>query len=572
MKLPGIRVGEVGRFHGERLPRPNYQALGQAIGGVVQSVAGLVKDRADTELSEATGTAAQELSLLRAKLETARAIPTREIPDEIPHEVNFTVADSSGTVREVGKPFVYAHEVADEWWATKSQEIVQAHASQIKDKAQRAKFVEEMMTRYVAPGSQAIAQASIIKARAHNQATAMEAVEAVLSSDAPTADREEQARDIIHRQVAQGADPVWAEQQLSAIGPRVDQIDVQNQLMKATSADQVNQVIEDMWTADNRMTPETMRTINAQADKMNNEFERQRSEKHKKNGAELTSQFFEGTLTVQGINTALEADNITRETAMILYNALQTGSGTSAKASNEFTLSTWRNEIIKLPYTGNKNTVRGKAEYLKLAIQMEAMGLTPTGQPTGKPPGISGTDAATLVKEIDTKVKSTLEAKGYSDAWQMIKSHTGVQDSITGLLVGDQPNVEAATAFKQALMMYMDQFGIDADPIAFFNENKAAFKAENFEDPVNQEFIQFLPQAQNFMTSNADGTYTFGKEQQKSFVLWLQQQVNSGAMGRAEGEEIAARFAAYYRGQGQPPNGGRLMLEEDHPLYQQFEQ
>lgn len=570
MKLPGIRVGGVGAMHGRNLPRPNYQALGQAIGGVVTSVASLVKDRADTELSEATGTAAQELSLLRAKLETARAVQTGEIPDDIPHEVNFTVTDSSGNVREVGKPFVYAHEIADEWWAVKSQEIVSAHAAQIKDPAQRAKFVEEMMTRYVAPGSQAIAKASILKARAHNQATAQAAVEQVLASDAPTEEREEQAKQIIERQVAQGADPVWASQQIQSIGPRVDQIDVQNQLMKASSADQVNQVIEDMWTNGNRMTPETMRTVNAQGDKMINGFEQQRAEKHRTNGAELTSQFFENTLTVQDVNVALEDDDITRETAMILYNALNTGG--SSGASNEFTLSRWRNEIIKLPYTGNKNTVSGKAEYLKLAIQMEAMGLTPTGQPTGRPPGISGTDAAKLIKDIDTKVKSTLEAQGYDDAWQMIKAHTGIQETLTGLLYGDQPNVEAATAFKQALMQYMDQFGVDADPIAFFNENKSSFKSDNFEDPVNQEFIEFFPQAQNFMTRNSDGTYAFSKEQQRSFVLWVQQQVQGGAMDRAQAEQVAARFSAYYRGQGQPPNGGRLMLEEDHPLYQQFEQ
>jgi hypothetical protein len=572
MKLPGIRVGEVGRFHGERLPRPNYQSLGNAISGAIQSAAGLLRSQSDTALSEATGTAAQELSLLRAKLEASRAIPTREIPDEIPHEVNFTVTDSNGNVREVGKPFVYTHEVADEWWAIKSQEIVNAHASKIADKEQRAKFVEEMMTRYVAPGSQAIATSSIIKSRAHNQATAQDAVEQVLASDAPTADREEQARAIIERQVAQGADTVWAAQQLDAIGPRVDQIDVQNQLMKAQSQDQVNQIVEDMWTSGNRMTPETMRTVNAQADKMVNEFERQRSEKHKRNGAELTSQFFEATLTVQDVNAALERDDITRETAMILYNALQTGDGGAAKASNQFTLSKWRNEIIKLPYTGNKNTVSGKAEFLKLAIQMEAMGLTPTGVPTGRPPGISGTDAAKLVTEIDTKVKNTLEAKGYDDAWQMIKAHTGVQDTLTGLLVGDQPNVEAATAFKQALMQYMDQFGIDADPIAFFNENKASFKSENFEDPVNQEFVQYFPQAKNFMTTNADGSFTFTRDQQRNFVKWLSSQVENQAMNREQAEQIAARFAAYYRGQGQPPNGGRLMLEEDHPLYQQFGQ
>jgi len=303
---------------------------------------------------------------------------------------------------------------------------------------------------------------------------------------------------------------------------------------------------------------------------MINGFEQQRAEKHRTNGAELTSQFFENTLTVQDVNVALEDDDITRETAMILYNALNTGG--SSGASNEFTLSRWRNEIIKLPYTGNKNTVSGKAEYLKLAIQMEAMGLTPTGQPTGRPPGISGTDAAKLIKDIDTKVKSTLEAQGYDDAWQMIKAHTGIQETLTGLLYGDQPNVEAATAFKQALMQYMDQFGVDADPIAFFNENKSSFKSDNFEDPVNQEFIEFFPQAQNFMTRNSDGTYAFSKEQQRSFVLWVQQQVQGGAMDRAQAEQVAARFSAYYRGQGQPPNGGRLMLEEDHPLYQQFEQ
>lgn len=571
MKLPGIQVGGVGRYHGERLPRPNYQALGSAISGAIQAAAGIMKDKSDTDLSEATGTAAQELSLLRAKLETARAVPTGEIPDEIPHEVNFTVADSNGNVREVGKPFVYAHEVADEWWAVKSQEIVNAHAARITNKEQRAKFIEEMMTRYVAPGSQAIAKASILKARAHNQATAQDAIEQVLASDAPTEDREEQARDIIERQVAQGADPIWASQQLQAIGPRVDQIDVQNELMKAGTADEVNQVIEDMWTGDNRMTAETMRSINAQADKKINEIEQRRAEMHKRNGAELTSQFFENTLTVEQVNGALEGDKITREVAMILYNALNSGAG-SSKASNEFILSKWRNEIIKLPYTGNKSTVSGKAEYLKLAIQMEAMGLTPTGQPTGRPPGISGTDAAKLVKEIDGKVKATVEAQGYSDAWGMIKSYTGVQDSLTGALVGNQPNIEAATAFKQALMQYMDQFGIDADPIQFFNANKSSFAPANYEDPVNQEFIDFFPQAQNFMTQAPDGSYTFSKEQQRNFVLWVQSQVQAEAMPREQAEQVAARFAAYYRGQGQPPNNGRLMLEEDHPLYQQFEQ
>jgi hypothetical protein len=374
---------------------------------------------------------------------------------------------------------------------------------------------------------------------------------------------------MIERQVAQGADPVWASQQMQSIGPLVDQIDVQNELMKANSADQVNQVIEDMWTSGNRMTPETMRTVNAQADKMINEFEQQRAEKHRTNGAELTSQFFENTLTVQDVNVALENDDITRETAMILYNALNTG-GVN-KASNEFTLSTWRNEIIKLPYTGNKTTVTGKAEFLKLAIQMEAMGLTPTGQPTGRPPGISGTDAAKLIKDIDAKVKQTLEAQGFDDAWSMIKSHTGVKDEY-GNLFGNQAEVLAATQFKLALIQYMDQFGADADPIAFFNANKATFSKENFEDPVNQEFVDFFPQAQNFMTRNDDGTYAFSREQQRSFVVWLQQQVQGGAMNRDQAEVVAARFSAYYRGQGQPPNDGRLMLEEDHPLYQQFEQ
>jgi hypothetical protein len=121
-------------------------------------------------------------------------------------------------------------------------------------------------------------------------------------------------------------------------------------------------------------------------------------------------------------------------------------------------------------------------------------------------------------------------------------------------------------------MQYMDQFGIDADPIQFFNANKKAFAPANYEDPVNQEFIEYFPQAQNFMTSNPDGTYTFSNEQQRNFIIWLQNQVQGQAMDRAQAEQVAARFAAYYRGQGQPPNNGRLMLEEDHPLYKQFEQ
>lgn len=568
MKLPEIRVGGVGRYHAENLPRPNYQGVGTAAGRLIDAIAGLVKDKSDTELSEATGTAAQELSLLRAKLETSRSLPINEVPDEIPHEVNFKVTDDSGNTREVGRPFVYAHEVADEWWAIKSQEIVDSYASGIADEGQKAKFYEEMMTRYVAPGSLAIAKSSIIKSRAHNQATAQDAIQRVISSDAPTQDREEQARGIIERQIEQGADPIWASQQLQTIGPRVDQIDTQNAIMKAGSRDEVEMVVEEMWAADNRMAPETMRTLNVQADKRIAEFEQERSDKHKRFGAELTSVFFEGDLTIDAVNSALESDKIDRPTAMILYNAMN--SGGSTKASNEFTLSTWRNEIIKLPYTGNKATVSGKAEYLKLAIQMEAMGLNPNGTPTGRDPGISGTDAETLIEDIDKKVKTTLKTKGYDDAWDMVKSHSGVKDEF-GSLFGNQSQINAAIAFKQALVQYTDQYGIDAKPVEFFNANKASFAPENYEDPVNQEFVEFLPQASQFMTPNADSTYGFSLGQQKQFVTWLSSQVESGAMDRTKAENIAARFSAYYRGLGVAPNNGQLMLEEDHLLYKQFE-
>lgn len=569
MKLPGINVGGLGRFHNENLPRPNYQALGEAIGNTARAVANLVKTESDADLNEAIGSAAQELSLLRAKLETSRAIPTNEIPDEIPHEVHFKVVDSSGNVREVGKPFVYAHEIADEWWATKSQEILATHAESIANEDKRAEFYETLMTRYVAPGSQAIAQASIIKGRAYDQAMAQDAVDQVLASDAPTEVREEQAREIIDRQVAQGADPTWAAQQREQIGPRVDQIDFQNRLMKANSTSEVQTVVEDMWIADHRMSPETMRTLNAQADKQIQEFEAARKRKHTETGAELTSMFFENRLSVDDINAALEADDLDRPTAMILYNALQSGNG-AANATDPFTLSKYRGEIIKLPYTGGNNTVSGKAEFLKLMINSEAMGLTPLGTPTGRPPAITGTDAATLNKEIDAKVKATLRGPDFKDGWEQIKEYTQIQDMF-GSILGDQKNVNAAMAFKKALMRYMDQYGLEADPIAFFESNKATYHPDNFEDPINQEFVELYPPAVNFMTQNPDGTYTFPVAQQRAFISTLTAGATSGTIEQERAEEVAARFMAYYRGQGVAPPG-TLALDDDHPLYHQFEQ
>ncbi|KKN23620.1 hypothetical protein LCGC14_0903220, partial [marine sediment metagenome] len=252
MKLPHIDVRPVGEFAKGNIQQPNYQALGEAAGDVISAGGNLAialhNRKIDSQYTAAMGEAAQELSVLRAKLESSNSLPVEEIPDDITYESSLTILDPDGESREIDRPTVFTHEVADEWWDKKSQEIIDRYASNISSDKARAKFMGEMGTRYVAPGAMAIAKASITRARAHNQAVAQNTIQEILASNAPTSVREEQAREVIARQLLLGADPLQMSIQLMAIGPKIDRIDAQNALRAASSLDAIDQVEEEIWT------------------------------------------------------------------------------------------------------------------------------------------------------------------------------------------------------------------------------------------------------------------------------------------------------------------------------------
>jgi hypothetical protein len=273
-------------------------------------------------------------------------------------------------------------------------------------------------------------------------------------------------------------------------------------------------------------------------------------------------------------NRALERDEITSAQWNIMRNALDAGGAT--KATNQFVLSRWRQEIVKLPYTGGRMLVSEKGDILKNQIQMATMGLNPNG--TINPAGatITGTDAASLIREIDAKVKATRKTLDYDRAWSLIRMANNVkmglaEELIAGQMYGSQPEINATVAFKQALDLYMDQYGADADPIAFFNANKSTYTADNYQDPVNREFADLYPAAQGYMTIE-DDRLQFSPEAQERFVTDFAAMYRNGQVDAADANEIMSRFYAYYRGQGTLPPDQTLMFEADHPLYNQFRQ
>ena len=169
MKLPAINVPSTGRYHAKNLPRPDAAAVGRATSGLIGAIGGLIDT--DTGISSATGEAARELSELRAKLETSNTIPAEEVPESIEFSNTKTVTDDRGEEIEIELPFVYTHQIADRWWQEQSAAIVDKYANTIGSKVARAKFVDEITTRYVAPGSLAIGKASITRKKAHGWAT-----------------------------------------------------------------------------------------------------------------------------------------------------------------------------------------------------------------------------------------------------------------------------------------------------------------------------------------------------------------------------------------------------------------
>lgn len=573
MKLPGIDVKGVGEFQKGKIAKPDYMGKSQALAGAVKSAAevGIIiyKEKNESDFTGAMGDAATELSELRAKLETSRSIPTEEIPDTIIHEMGMTVTDMQGNERDIGKPFTFTHEIADEWWAQKSQEIVDKHAANITDPELKQKFINDIGERYVQSGSLAIGKASIIKSRMHNQATAQESVQALLASNAPTAVREEQAHEILDRQLMMGADPVWVQQQKQMVGPYVDQLDTKNALMNAATQDELDQIVEEMYVGDNRMSVSQMNSLNVTADKRTAEFELRHKEMQRETGDRMFKAMVDGTLTNEQISDEVINDGITREVGTVYYNMINKGGGT-VKETRPATLNHYREQIIMLPYTGNNVRMSEKAQLLKRIIIGEVTGLTPQGQPSGKPATITGTEGQLLIKEIDAKLKSVHQgSQAYQRAWESIQAVSGVKDILGAGLDGSQPNVNAALAFKRALDTYMDQFGADADPSGFFQTNRGIFAPENFEDPVNIEFSDAVPIARNYMELDAGGELRFSDAKRREFLGWMKTAQTDGTLDVADADRIGAYFMAFYLGRGQAPVTG-LQAPQDSDLYGQF--
>lgn len=578
LKIPDIAQQPVGEFAFGNIPQPNYEARGKAaqelIGATGKVIAEVALQDADTELNEATAGAANDFAELRAKLEKTNTIPSEEIPDEIVHEYGTTITDIKGDRVEIGTPRVFTHEIADEWWKIKSEEITQYWANRISNREARAKFLEDVGTRYVAPGTFAINAASIARRRAYNQAMAEKAVRDTIASDADKAIKEQQAREIIRRQQMLGADPKWVEDRLAEIGPLIDQLEVQNQIFAATTKDQIDLIEEAMYSDETRMTPAQIRTMSAQMDTRRNEFDAEELERQGENAAKA---FFELVSPDIPFNEMTVADlvlvgDITNSAGWTLYNALQEGSTT--RASDPVALSLYRSAMTALPYTGNRARVKERADLLRLTVSMAAAGLNPNGTPSGLPARLTGTDAAKLRKEIDAIELATLESDEYDRALKQVYTWTHVavdlEGQITIALGGNQHQVDAALEFKRGLDNYMDAYGADAKPVDYFTANKDAFNPNNFSDGINARFLVAVPQSGQWIVINtAQQTYSFDIAAQEEFVVWFADQRTT--MDQQEWNKIDVLFKQYYRGQGLAPLGGRLDLEPDNPMYTQFE-
>jgi len=576
VKLPDIVQQPVGEFASGNIAQPNYQRRGGAAGGLIDAASdvgvALYNEKLVGDVDEATGQAALELSELRAELVNSNTLDADFVGDDILADIQIQVSDGKGGRKEISKPKIFTHEVAEELWAKRSQEIVGNYASQIKNKKAREKFVEEIMTRYVVPGSSAVMGANILRSKAFGQARAERAVEEVLASNAPTDIRETNAREIIARQVLLGADSVWAENQLNNLGPAVDQIDVQNKIMGAQSADQIDQIEETMWSEGSRMTPEQQRTMSNIMDQRRRDFRIEEQTRQTDNADEMFVQYSQGDLTIPQVSAAVGSNQITREAGWTFLNGLSKGNTT--RATDPFMLSRMRGEISKLKYVGNNMRMTDKAKLLKLMITRGSMGLNPNGTPSGQPATISGEDVFKLNKDIDSAVNATLESDEYDNALQSVYSWTrvslGFGGQFTTMLDGNQATVDAAIEFKRALDNYMDAYGADAKPSEFFEANKDSYSMNLFDDGINGAFYNAVPQMKPFATMDPTGYLIaeFNVVQQENFILWL-----SGAnLPVDEHNSIITLFDQYYRGKGIAPDNGALMLEPDDPLYRQFQQ
>ena len=577
MKLPSLKQQPVGEYQSGHIQQPNYAAKYDAIGDLISAsgsaYAAYRTAKTVNGIDEASGTAANELSELRAKLENTKVMPANEVPDDVITELQTSVIEKAGGRKEISKPFVYTHEVADEIWQKQSQAIIDHHASTIKHPEARAKFIGEMTERYQAPGTGAIIKANILRAKAYGQAQAERAIENIISSNAPREVREVEAKEAIARQALLGADPVWVERMLSSLGPTIDQMDVHNDIIAATTLDQIDQIEEVMYTGGTRMSPEQMRTMSGIMDKRRADFEKDRRNRQTETADQMYAALYRQELTLQQVEAAVSTDGITNEDSQVMYNALTKGS--VAKASDPFVLSQYQGAIQVIQYTGNQHLVLQRQKLLRLVISRAAVGLNPNGTPSGLPSRITGADAFKLNAELDRAVESALENNEYDNALRSLVSWTGVRVDLEGQIYagigGDQNTVNAALEFKQGLDTYMNQYGADAKPQEYFDANKDAFSPNNFAAGINKEFRDQVPEAANFMTEvvGGIGEFTFTEEDQNLFERWLG--ANATTMDPEAFRKVQVLFDQYYRGRGIAPEGGRLQLEPADPLYFQFE-
>lgn len=568
MKLPGIDIPQTGRYHARNLPDVDHMGPARAVQGAASALAQFMD--VDDEVSTATAEAAKELSRLRSKLEDNITLPVEDIPEGIEFNNTKTVVGEDGEEIEVEMPVVFTHQIANEMWQRQSQAIIDRYSGGINSSAAKNKFINEMTERYVAPGTLAISGRAATNRREHNWATSMDNINDILSSNAPSNVREEQALEILSRQLILGASPAMVTQQRQSIRPRIDYIDATNSLKSAGSVDEIDQLESEIWEGGNSLSPDSRRQLSVEADKRRQDFEQEEAAAKVQNEEQLTEMLIRGDLTTGMVADSLGRDKISQEVARTLNNSLlsQAGAGGTAKASNPQVLSYWRGQISTLPWTGGQNSVKRKAAQLKTAIRYSAMGLDMTGEPNGVGPTVSGQDVYTLLNDIDSQVKKSLETPGYQDAVQQINLYTRAVDSITGQIVGNQAQRQAAILFKQALDNYMDTYGVDAKPIDFFNANMDKYDPEKFEYGTNQLFYESNPQVRRFMTVDAAGAVTgFSQAQQTEFKIWLRRSITNGTLDKEVASKIAAEYMAYYQSQGIAPGGGEVMLELSSPLY-----
>lgn len=576
IRLPTITQQPVGEFALGNIQQPQYYRVGQATGELLGTTgrALVAFQDTDSEVAAATGPTAKALQELRATLVSTNTIPADRVPDYVVHEVGMTILDAQGRERQIGTPFVYTHEVAEDWWDIGSDQIIQHYAAGIKNRAARMRFVGEMQQRYGAPGALAVSISNIEKRKAYNQALALRSIEDILTSDGTPEEREAAARQVLARQMILGQDPVWIAEKESEIRNRIEQFDLTRGIQEAQSVDEVQKIEEELSTGVTALTPAQQRTILNMADERKKEFRQEELERWEDGKIAMTSMLINNQLTLDIVDDRLRRGDISPETALQMRTAILARD--SASETNTVTLSQFRSQIARLRFVGGSGlTISDKADILRIQVASGTTGVDPAGQPTGTPPWITGTDADRLMKEIDAAEKAAIETLDFGFAWDNIKSISQISE-IGGNILGNQANIDAALAFRAALVRYMDEYGIDAKPGEFVRLNQERYAVERFDEPVAKEFADMFPEARGahgvLGAGTRDDPFTFDATQQAAFQAWLIREFNEGRLDPARANAMAAQFNVYFRGQGLAPNGQQTLLEPDNPLYHQFEQ